>query len=342
MSNFLRYNQGGGEKVLFNLLIVVSAFCIAIATSVISAIFVMASFLGLLLCLRVASGRQSRGNAYRVSYGVIFAILLIDLCFFQWQFKLIKLNEDTSRIKLVLGEPQPFYYPETREYDALHDSRLTPNLLPLFLKEASLTTTNDDYVFFRNKRIHDMLTRYSFLTGYEHALGVGSPLMYFSPWARVWGGTESLDDKIKEIFEDAKKDRKGEGLAVFFEHRDIDFIPRPVTVSTAPVYELKMVQQARSTPNRFMAVINAPMDGFLVRRENYHKGWCAFVDGKTTSVYRANYAFQAIRVPSGRHTVVFQFKSVYPILFWFHIVVSAFSWIFLSFYLFRCKENRER
>jgi hypothetical protein len=190
--------------------------------------------------------------------------------------------------------------------------------------------------------MHDMLIQYSFLTGYEYALGVGSPLMYFSPFARVFSGSESLDDQIKEIFEDAKKDKKGEGLAVFFERRDIDFIPRPVAVTTASAYTLDMVQEARSTPNSFMAVINAPTDGFLVRRENYHKGWRAFVDGKETKVYRANYAFQAIRVPSGKHTVVFQFKSIYPILFWFHIAVSAFSWICLNFYLFRCKGHKEQ
>ena len=42
---------------------------------------------------------------------------------------------------------------------------------------------------------------------------------------------------------------------------------------------------------------------FLVTSETYDRGWQATIDGEPLPVLRANYAFQAVRVPSGEHEV---------------------------------------
>lgn len=49
--------------------------------------------------------------------------------------------------------------------------------------------------------------------------------------------------------------------------------------------------------------------GWLVFSEGYLPGWHALVNGKETTIYPANYLFQAIYVPAGKHKVEFVFRD---------------------------------
>lgn len=51
--------------------------------------------------------------------------------------------------------------------------------------------------------------------------------------------------------------------------------------------------------------IEAKDNGLLLLTNNYYPGWKSFIDGKETKIYRADYAFMAIAVSRGRHTVNF-------------------------------------
>ena len=42
--------------------------------------------------------------------------------------------------------------------------------------------------------------------------------------------------------------------------------------------------------------------------DTYYPGWIVRVDGKEDTIYRANYAFRAVRVPEGEHEVVFKYE----------------------------------
>jgi hypothetical protein len=48
-------------------------------------------------------------------------------------------------------------------------------------------------------------------------------------------------------------------------------------------------------------------DGFILLTDNSYPGWHATIDGNTTKIYRANYAFKAVYVPCGQHVVVFRY-----------------------------------
>lgn len=48
-------------------------------------------------------------------------------------------------------------------------------------------------------------------------------------------------------------------------------------------------------------------NSFLILTDNYYPGWKAFVDGKETQIYRANYTFRAILLPGGKHEVIFRY-----------------------------------
>jgi len=49
-------------------------------------------------------------------------------------------------------------------------------------------------------------------------------------------------------------------------------------------------------------------DTMLVLTDNYYPGWKAYVDGKPTQIYRANYTFRAVAIPKGTHNVIFRYE----------------------------------
>ncbi|MCL4531189.1 MAG: YfhO family protein [Chloroflexi bacterium] len=47
--------------------------------------------------------------------------------------------------------------------------------------------------------------------------------------------------------------------------------------------------------------------GYLVLADSFYPGWEAFVDGQRTPIYRADYAFRAVMLKPGEHTIIFEF-----------------------------------
>jgi len=50
--------------------------------------------------------------------------------------------------------------------------------------------------------------------------------------------------------------------------------------------------------------------GFLLLSDAYYPGWRARLDGQEETVYRADYLFRAVLVPSGQHVVEFTFDPI--------------------------------
>ncbi|MSQ28542.1 MAG: hypothetical protein EXR51_10480 [Dehalococcoidia bacterium] len=61
-------------------------------------------------------------------------------------------------------------------------------------------------------------------------------------------------------------------------------------------------------PNEAVVAYTAADPGFLVFSDTYYPGWKAYLDGDPTPIYRANYLFRGVRVPSGTHRVEFKFE----------------------------------
>ena len=56
--------------------------------------------------------------------------------------------------------------------------------------------------------------------------------------------------------------------------------------------------------------ISASNNALLFFSDAYYPGWKAFVDGKETPLYRADYAFRAAVVPQGSHVVSFSYQPL--------------------------------
>lgn len=50
-------------------------------------------------------------------------------------------------------------------------------------------------------------------------------------------------------------------------------------------------------------------ENWLIFSQSFYPGWRAKIDGQPTTIYRANYIFQAILVPAGQHLIEFKYQS---------------------------------
>lgn len=64
------------------------------------------------------------------------------------------------------------------------------------------------------------------------------------------------------------------------------------------------------TPNKISMDINTSASGFLVLSEIWYPGWRAYVDGKETEIYKANYILRSIYLKDGKHKVLFVYDPI--------------------------------
>ena len=56
--------------------------------------------------------------------------------------------------------------------------------------------------------------------------------------------------------------------------------------------------------------VSSQQGGWLYLSDTYYPGWKASVDGQETQLYKANYAFRAVKVAKGEHVVVFKYDPI--------------------------------
>ncbi|HLN81144.1 MAG TPA: YfhO family protein [Thermoanaerobaculia bacterium] len=88
--------------------------------------------------------------------------------------------------------------------------------------------------------------------------------------------------------------------AVLEQGSDLEVDPRWTTTGS-----LRLVSRG---PGRIKLAAALPGDGVLVVFNTFEKGWGAKVDGVTQPVVVADYAFQGVRIPAGRHEVELRYR----------------------------------
>lgn len=69
--------------------------------------------------------------------------------------------------------------------------------------------------------------------------------------------------------------------------------------------------------NKIVIQISSRDNQLLFLSDPFYPGWNAYVDGKKTAILRADFAFRAVEVPKGKHTVIFSYQ---PMSFYLGIV----------------------
>jgi len=94
------------------------------------------------------------------------------------------------------------------------------------------------------------------------------------------------------------------------------------------------ITMVTNTPAEVSVNVELDGEGLLVRSAKYHSDWKAFIDDVPSQIFRANYLFQAVKVPSGRHRITFTYQpSTNPFIA--SIVARAFLLIGLVYHIRR-------
>ena len=83
----------------------------------------------------------------------------------------------------------------------------------------------------------------------------------------------------------------------------------PHLTQDARSLEGEVTLNENNNPNEVHMTVTANKPTLVFINQAYYPGWTASVDGETTEVLRANYLFQAVRVPAGTHTVLLRYTS---------------------------------
>jgi hypothetical protein len=87
-------------------------------------------------------------------------------------------------------------------------------------------------------------------------------------------------------------------------------LPHPIPLPQKGKGTAKRVEFISETNNRLVLQATAEEDSLLVLSDTYYPGWKAFVDGKKTEIFRANYTFRAIPLSAGTHRVEFVYDPL--------------------------------
>lgn len=82
-----------------------------------------------------------------------------------------------------------------------------------------------------------------------------------------------------------------------------------ITKKLFPKDTLSTISLIQYEPNHLTYDINAGSEKLAVFSEIYYaKGWNAYLDGKITPHFRANYVLRAMQIPAGKHKLEFKFE----------------------------------
>lgn len=94
------------------------------------------------------------------------------------------------------------------------------------------------------------------------------------------------------------------------------------------------------SPNTIEIIAQTDNPALLFLADNYYPGWKAFVDNTETKIYRTDYTFRSVVVPSGNHIVTFSYN---PQSFNLGLLISSLAiLIFLPTFLIMKNKNDYR
>src|SRR3989344_1119397 len=79
-------------------------------------------------------------------------------------------------------------------------------------------------------------------------------------------------------------------------------------LAAAERLQSESVDFLKDTDNEIILMTSADIAKMLVLSDVYDRGWKAWIDGNPTPVLRANFAFRAVTVPAGEHTIRFFYQ----------------------------------
>lgn len=113
-----------------------------------------------------------------------------------------------------------------------------------------------------------------------------------------------------------------------FDVKDTIILEKKVAVSSQD--KPGIIRSETFEKNSLLFRVKNDSNNLLFVSDTWYPGWKAFIDGKEAEILQANYAFRAVMVPQGEHSVVFRYE---PESFTIGMIISVVSACFLSLFL---------
>ncbi len=136
------------------------------------------------------------------------------------------------------------------------------------------------------------------------------PVFNADPQIDVYLNTKALPRAM--LIDDVQSVRSGEEAWQAIHAPDFD-PSQAVVIESAEDFTLgatggdKTLAFGAVQNNRVELAVTTSAETMLVLSDVFYPGWIATLDDQSTPIFPANFAFRAVRVPSGSHRVVFEF-----------------------------------
>ena len=167
-----------------------------------------------------------------------------------------------------------------------------------------------DVVGLRNPLIWSLMNvKYILTSTPDSTLGLG--LVYNGPDMKVYGNPVSLP---RAFF--VNRYDVADGLTTLkkiasmsFDPRDVMYFQEDPKLSVEAAHPAARAEFTRYSIHDLELNTTTAGNNLLFFSETYYPvGWKAYIDGKETPIYRANYLFRAVMVPAGIHKVEMKFE----------------------------------
>lgn len=196
----------------------------------------------------------------------------------------------------------------------------------LFLFEKVIS---DEHTFVVLRDYYELVnanSKYKELRGYNtllsnkllKALGVTAPIVRYYP---------SVEISTKRNILANLADIKSEKDVLYIEAMD-KIAEVPANSGKDPAFSYKTLNY---NPNILEVKYDSANAGYLYFSDCYDTYWKAYIDGKKTTLYKANAAFKAIQIPAGAHKVKFIYDPEYfRYSLWVYYIIFGMCGIYLA------------
>ncbi len=184
----------------------------------------------------------------------------------------------------------------TRNQGMMDNIMTTDGYNPLVLKRGGAPAP-------RLKTVHELNNvRYAIL---KDSISNDYRFFEYGPYfPRAWAVHKVIVMNPNEVF-DAMKTREFDYKNEVILEETTPFTLSGVKTDSIP----EKVQCIKYDNNKFEYQVSLKQPSIVFFSEIWYPAWKAYIDGKPTKIYRANYCFRAVAVPAGNHNIEMKYES---------------------------------
>lgn len=284
---------------------------------------------GMLLALSLLFLRNKKLRKLIISGLIIFVVA--DLLRFGWKFtpftesgyffpmtRTIDFlrNQEDKNFRIMTMDPRilppnfsSFYNIQSIEgYDPLYLQRYGELIASIQRGKPDIASP---FGFNRIITLHNIDSKFIDLLNVKYALSLSEvnsddfEIVFEEGQTKVYENTNFLP---RVFFVDSViySNNKHESIEKMFT--DLDFSSTAVVEGgqTSMDYHLGNAEIVKYADNEVIIHTDNEGEGFLVMLDSYYPTWKSSIDGKNTKIFKTNYNFRGIVVPSGKHTIEFK------------------------------------